>query len=338
MSVPLPAPDGPEMTNSRAGEPRAPVSGPEQRDELVALALGEAADRLRLADPALVQAARRLDAAELRHRQQHVEDLRRQRYSGGRVSTSRAETSPAFKSRFSCARSTRTAFARRSASMRWSSDRAVLESGASGRSSLSADRRHPMRCGASGNWRRKPAREREKREPLVECCCFQCPRRAGQAALSESGRRVRRGRAGRAAARGTRAVPTCTALAPAARNSSASRRSRSRPPRRSAGRTAARQACTAASATGLSAGPERPPVTPPSSGSQRPAVDREPAQRVREHQRVGAAALGGARDRGDVGDVRRELDPQRQRGRGAAGARRRPRSRPGRCRSRCSRS
>ena len=45
------------------------------------------------------------------------------RYSGGRVSTSRADTSPAFSSRFSRARSTRTAFARRSASMRWSSDR-----------------------------------------------------------------------------------------------------------------------------------------------------------------------------------------------------------------------
>src|SRR5438128_1692137 len=67
--VPLPAPDGPVTTKTRL-----PV---EEANQLLALAVGEAADRLRLADPALVEQARRLDAAELGHGHQHVEDLRR---------------------------------------------------------------------------------------------------------------------------------------------------------------------------------------------------------------------------------------------------------------------
>jgi hypothetical protein len=46
--------------------PEAGSARPEQRDELVALALGETADRLGLADAALVQATRRLDAPEFR--------------------------------------------------------------------------------------------------------------------------------------------------------------------------------------------------------------------------------------------------------------------------------
>src|SRR6187397_2260097 len=82
MSVPLPAPDGPEMTNS-LGSRRPGSARPEERDELVALALGETADRLGLTDPALVEAARRLDAAELRQREQHVEHLRRHQVLGG---------------------------------------------------------------------------------------------------------------------------------------------------------------------------------------------------------------------------------------------------------------
>src|SRR5690349_16466419 len=49
----------------------------EEPNQLRALAVRQAADRLRLADPALVQEASRLHTAELRHRHQHVEDLRR---------------------------------------------------------------------------------------------------------------------------------------------------------------------------------------------------------------------------------------------------------------------
>src|SRR5436190_3000791 len=53
---------------------RLPVEEP---DELGALALRQPSNGLRLADPALVQEAGSLDAAELRHRHQDVEDLRR---------------------------------------------------------------------------------------------------------------------------------------------------------------------------------------------------------------------------------------------------------------------
>ena len=52
---------------------RLPV---EERNQFLTLAARESADRLRLADPALVEHPCRLDVAELRHRQQHVEDLR----------------------------------------------------------------------------------------------------------------------------------------------------------------------------------------------------------------------------------------------------------------------
>src|SRR6478736_9087117 len=48
----------------------------EQRHELRALPLGEPTDRLRLADPALVQEPGSLDAAELGNGHEHVEDLR----------------------------------------------------------------------------------------------------------------------------------------------------------------------------------------------------------------------------------------------------------------------
>src|SRR5436305_8823066 len=73
MSVPLPAPDGPVTTKTGlAAFLRAMV---EEANQLVALPVGEAADRLRLADAALVEQTGRLDAAELRDRHQHVEHL-----------------------------------------------------------------------------------------------------------------------------------------------------------------------------------------------------------------------------------------------------------------------
>src|SRR3954470_12032775 len=73
MSVPLPAPEGPVIT--KTGEPSAvPVEEPNQ---LGALAVGQPADGLRLADAALVEEAGGLHAPELRHCHQHVEHLRR---------------------------------------------------------------------------------------------------------------------------------------------------------------------------------------------------------------------------------------------------------------------
>src|SRR4051794_21458194 len=69
MSVPLPAPDGPVTTNTGA-------LAIEEGNQLVPLAVGEAADRLRLADAAGVEQACSLYTTELRDRHQHVEHLR----------------------------------------------------------------------------------------------------------------------------------------------------------------------------------------------------------------------------------------------------------------------
>jgi hypothetical protein len=69
MSVPFPAPDGPVTTKSFGPSLSGGAVRPARR------AVGQPADRLRLADPALVEEAGGLDATELRHRHQHVEDL-----------------------------------------------------------------------------------------------------------------------------------------------------------------------------------------------------------------------------------------------------------------------
>src|SRR5215213_5903624 len=73
MSVPLPTPLGPVTTRTLT----AALLAPEETDELAALALGQAADRLRRRDPALREDAVHLHAPVLRHRQQQVEDLGR---------------------------------------------------------------------------------------------------------------------------------------------------------------------------------------------------------------------------------------------------------------------
>src|SRR5205823_1785592 len=75
-SVPLPAPEVPVTTRTR---PLLPV---EETNQLRPLTVGEASYRLRLADPAHVQEARRLHPSELRHRHQHVENLRRRHVLG----------------------------------------------------------------------------------------------------------------------------------------------------------------------------------------------------------------------------------------------------------------
>src|SRR3954464_11395323 len=73
MSVPLPTPDGPVITNTRAKESSALLA--EHADELGTLAIREAADRLRRRDPAGLQDLVGLHAPVLRDRQEHVEDL-----------------------------------------------------------------------------------------------------------------------------------------------------------------------------------------------------------------------------------------------------------------------
>src|SRR4029450_17723 len=66
-SVPLPAPDVPVTTTTRD----LPV---EESNQLRPLAVGESSYRLRLADAAHVEEARRLHPPELRYGHQHVED------------------------------------------------------------------------------------------------------------------------------------------------------------------------------------------------------------------------------------------------------------------------
>src|SRR6478735_2667299 len=70
-SVPLPAPEVPVTTKTGVVEPLLV----EEPNELSPLAVGEATDRLRLADAGLVQKTRRLHPPELGHGHQHVEHL-----------------------------------------------------------------------------------------------------------------------------------------------------------------------------------------------------------------------------------------------------------------------
>ena len=78
--------------------------------------------------------------------------------------------------------------------------------------------------------------------------------------------------------------------------------------------TRAATAATCASATARIAGPDSPPVPPPSHGAAlagAPGRERHRAQRVDQRDGVGAARLGGPRAGGHVGGVGRELDDQR---------------------------
>src|SRR5205085_3470990 len=81
MSVPFPAPDGPVTTKTGV---RGLIAR-EEADELCPLPLGETADRLRLADAALVEEPRGLHSTELRHRHQDVEHLCRRHVFRRRV-------------------------------------------------------------------------------------------------------------------------------------------------------------------------------------------------------------------------------------------------------------
>ena len=103
------------------------------------------------------------------------------------------------------------------------------------------------------------------------------------------------------------AVPTCTAVAPAMMNSSASS-AVAMPPMPMMG------SFTASSALPDHAHGDRPDrrAAQPAHhvrelGPPRLDVDRHREERVDERDGVGAGFLGGARERGDVGDVRRQL-------------------------------
>src|SRR2546423_7171440 len=71
INVPLPTPEGPVMTKTLASALAA-----QQPDQLVALALGQAADGLARRDLALTQDLVDLHAPVLRDGEQHVDDLR----------------------------------------------------------------------------------------------------------------------------------------------------------------------------------------------------------------------------------------------------------------------
>src|SRR5690348_8498347 len=71
INVPLPAPDGP-VTTMTDGRPRLPI---EEVNQLRALSLRQTADRLRLADAARVEEARRFHTTELRDRHEDVDHL-----------------------------------------------------------------------------------------------------------------------------------------------------------------------------------------------------------------------------------------------------------------------
>src|SRR6266849_8092745 len=88
ISVPLPAPDWPVMTKTGSWLPV------EEVNQFCALAIGEAPDGLRLADPAGVQEARGLDATELRHGHQDVDHLGRGHVLG-RAAEDRLDVDPA---------------------------------------------------------------------------------------------------------------------------------------------------------------------------------------------------------------------------------------------------
>ena len=65
-------------------------------------------------------------------------------------------------------------------------------------------------------------------------------------------------------------------------------------------------------AIGRIAGPLRPPSTLRDLRPPRLDVDRHRQERVDQRDRIGAGIFGGARERGHVGDVRRQLRNHRQ--------------------------
>jgi hypothetical protein len=106
MSVPFPAPDGPVTTKTgRQGtaELRTVV---EELDELGPLPLGEAADRLRLTYPAWFRRRAALTRPNFGTAMSMSKTFAVETYSGGSSGMPSMLSSPAFRSRLSCARRT----------------------------------------------------------------------------------------------------------------------------------------------------------------------------------------------------------------------------------------
>ena len=94
---------------------------------------------------------------------------------------------------------------------------------------------------------------------------------------------------------------------------------------------AAATSAVRASATGRTAGPERPPLSGTQPWLSRDRVDSHRAQRVDQGERIRPAILRGPRDRPDLRDVGRQLHDQRLRGQRADPAHERRSSPPPRC-------
>ena len=150
------------------------------------------------------------------------------------------------------------------------------------------------------------------------------PMRSAARARRRDARTSRRARRARGTARADRGSSRCrhaTALAPASSISTASTPVCTPPvPITGTSGSARVTSCTARNATGLIAGPDRPPPPPPRTGRRVSASTSRPEQGVHEREPGGAGVDRRARDRGEIGHVRRQLREH--------GQRRAPRRRP----------
>ena len=108
------------------------------------------------------------------------------------------------------------------------------------------------------------------------------------------------------------AVPTWTAAAPMARNSSASRPFMMPPDPITGIDTARTASWQRASASGLMAGPDSPPVARASFDARAIEIDRHADERVHRGERVGASLLARDREVADRRHVGRQLGDERR--------------------------
>ena len=260
--MPLPAPDGPVTTKTgREGTARLGAVV-EEVDELGALALGEAADGLRLADPAWLSSRAAFTRPNLGTAMSMSKTFAVETNSGGVRRICSMWTRPALRSRLSCARRTRTSFALWSASIRWSSERAgawacVFDVTMS-RTSLA-----PSHSASSGNFSRNlqvflsclicRLDDRPRSAVTIPGSRARSARPPAASASSSSSRRTLAGAAGSE----KRTVPSATALAPTAdKVLRVGTRARRRPCRRWAPRRPTRRRGRRRGRSASGAGPE----------------------------------------------------------------------------------
>src|SRR5664280_2151741 len=271
MTVPFPAPEGPEITNTE--EMASPA---EVREQLAALPLGEPADGLAGADAALFHDARRLDLAALRRRHQEVRDLGGEqvlrRFNEDVPEARRAalevglERRPAAADLIGPGQRVHALVERtlggRIELLRGGGHRAEVYVRRGGQFNSIAAQNGALSCvfGAPATaGRAGSARQAHSARPRASAGV----RRPRAASSARSSPRMRRG-----ASKAVKlAAPTATAVAPQAMNSRASRPLMT-PPIPTTG-TCGRASATSAtmrSAIGLIAGPQRPPVRLPRNG------------------------------------------------------------------------